>query len=212
MDAELRQVVIADDHAIVRGSIVEILSRIDNVEVAAEVGDGLSAIAAVKRYQPALLMLDAAMPEARGIEVFAECRRWSPKTAVMLLTGFASPSLLTDWLQANVNGILLKTCEPDEMQRGMEVLLAGGHFITDEVRSLINSGLKSKPLTLREHQVLSLIVRGERNESIGERLCISSKTVEKHRAAIMRKFDVNSVTELMICALRHGLLDDWHQA
>lgn len=211
MDADIRYVIVADDHAVVRLSLVELLSSIDRVEVVAEASDGLTAIALVKQHQPALLMLDAAMPMARGIEVFAECRRWSPDTAVMLLTGFTSPSLLTDWIQANVDGILLKTCEPDEMRRGIEIVLAGGHFVADQVQTLIDSGLTSKPLTLREHQVLSLIISGERNESIGKRLCISAKTVEKHRAAIMRKYGVHSISELMVTALRHGLLDDWHQ-
>ncbi len=203
--------VVADDHAIVRRSVVEILSTIDRVEVITEVSDGLSAIASVKQHQPSLLMLDAALPKARGIEVFAECRRWSPETAVVLLTGFTSPTLLAEWIQADVNGVLLKTCEPEEMQQGIEVVLAGGHFLAEQVRSLINSGLTKKPLTLREHQVLSLIVSGERNEAIGERLCISTKTVEKHRAAVMRKYGVHSFNELMVAAMKHGLLDDWHQ-
>lgn len=203
--------VVADDHAIVRLSMVGMLSSIDHVEVVAEVGDGLSAIVAVKQHQPSLLLLDAAMPMARGIEVFSECRRWSPDTAVILLTGFTSPALLTDWIQADVDGILLKTCEPEEMRQGIEVVLAGGHFLAEQVRGLIDSGLTSKPLTLREQQVLSLIVNGERNEAIGVKLCISAKTVEKHRAAVMRKFGVHSFNELMITALRNGLLDDWHQ-
>lgn len=211
LEPNTRKVVVADDHAIVRLSVVGILSAIDDTNVVAEVSDGLSAIAAVKRHQPELLMLDAAMPLARGIEVFAECRRWSPNTAVILLTGFTSPTLLADWLKADVNGILLKTCEPEEMQHGIEVVLAGGHFIATHARDAIDSGLKSDTLTLREQQVLSLIVSGERNDSIGVRLCISFKTVEKHRASIMRKLGVHSISELMIKALRHGLLDDRHQ-
>ncbi len=204
-------VVVADDHAIVRRSMVEMLSTMDRVDVVAEVGDGLGAIAAVKRHQPSLLLLDAAMPLARGIEVFSECRRWSPDTAVILLTGFTSPAFLTDWIQSGVNGILLKTCELEEMRQGIEVVLAGGHFLAGQVRSLINSELARKPLTLREHQVLTLIVSGDRNKAIGEKLCISAKTVEKHRATIMQKFGVHSISELMITALRQGLLDDWHQ-
>jgi len=211
LNANLKQVVVADDHTIVRLSLIQLLDSIDNVTVVDNVCDGLSAIAAVKRHQPALLMLDSAMPLARGFEVFSECRRWSPNTAVILLTGFTSPALLTDWLQADVNGILLKTCEPEEMRQCVEVVLAGGHYIAAHARDAIDNGMACDNLTLREQQVLSLIFSGERNDTIGERLCISFKTVEKHRASIMRKFGVHSISELMIAALRQGLLDDRHQ-
>lgn len=114
------KVVIADDHAIVRQGTIDILVRIPNVEIAAEADNGLTAISLVKKIQPDLLVLDAAMPMARGIEVYSEVRRWSPHTSIMLLTGFTSLTLISDWLDAGVDGVLLKTCLPKERQCGDE--------------------------------------------------------------------------------------------
>ena len=109
------KVVIADDHAIVRQGTIDILVRILNVEIAAEADNGLTAISLVKKIQPDLLVLDAAMPMARGIEVYSEVRRWSPHTSIMLLTGFTSLTLISDWLDAGVDGVLLKTCLPKDL-------------------------------------------------------------------------------------------------
>lgn len=203
--------VIADDHAVVRQGTAQVLASLGAVDVVAEADNGLSAIAAVKQHKPNLLVLDAAMPMARGIEVYAEARRWSPDTKIVLFTGFTSLSLLSDWLDAGVDGLLLKSCAPEEISDAFTAVLNGTYYVAKDVRHRLHSATTANSLTGREQQVLSLIATGHANIAIARRLNISPKTVEKHRASLMAKLNVHSVAELMVYALREGLLDEHKQ-
>ncbi|MGV6800432.1 MAG: response regulator [bacterium] len=206
-----RRVILADDHSIIRQGISQLLQSIGNVEVVAEADNGLAAIALVKQHSPDMLVLDAAMPMARGIEVYTEVRRWSPQTRIIVLTGFTSISLLSDWLEAGIDGLLLKTCSADEILKGCRTVLEGGSYIAPEVSEMLSVSTHPTTLTAREREVLALIASGCTNNIIAERLCISVKTVEKHRGSLMVKLNVHSVAELMVYALREGLLEEHKQ-
>lgn len=197
---------LADDHAIVREGVKNVLAEIGNVEIVAEVADGLSGISAVKQYQPDLLVLDSAMPHAKGIEVLAETRRWSKQTSVVLLTGFTSAGVLANWLDADVEGILLKSCCPTEMKDCFEAVLQGGRYFAQDALAILEEATGKAALTNREREVLSLIAMGYQNSGIGERLNISPRTVEKHRAGLMEKIGVGSLAELIAYALREGFI------
>lgn len=203
--------IIADDHAIVRNSLAAILAEIGDVEVVAEAANGLETIALVKQHAPDLLLLDAAMPLARGVQVYGEARRWSPETRIVVVTGFTSTTMLADWLAAGVDGLFLKSADPGEMQQGFAQVLAGGKFVSQEVADKLAAEPERGPLTDREREVLSLIAAGHQNAAIGDKLFISPKTVEKHRASLMAKLGVNSVSGLLTHALREGLLDEHRQ-
>lgn len=209
--SDRKRIILADDHAIVRDAVKIILGRLTNTEIVAEAEDGIAAIAQVRIHRPDLLVLDAAMPLARGIEVFSETRRWSPETNVVLLTGFTSVAILSDWLAAGVDGILLKSTAQAEMQEAFETVLAGGKFVGSEVQILLENEPAPVSLTHREREVLALIANGKSNVEIGDRLSISKKTVEKHRGSLMAKLGVHSVADLMVYALREGLLDEHKQ-
>ena len=206
-----RTIVIADDHALVRQSLVQICASLPNAQVVAEAENGIQAIAQVREHKPQLLVLDAAMPLARGVEVFAEVRRWVPHTRVVLVTGFTSSAILLDWLDAGVDGMVLKTCSTEDMQTAFATVLDGGNYVAREIVELVQERGGGHELTGRERQVLSLLAQGFANPRIAERLSISVKTVEKHRAALMRKLNVHSIAELMVSALREGLLDEHKQ-
>ncbi|SIN68214.1 two component transcriptional regulator, LuxR family [Parasphingorhabdus marina DSM 22363] len=203
--------IIADDHAIVRNSLAGILAEIGDVEVVAEAENGIETIALVKQHTPDLLLLDAAMPLARGVQVYGEARRWSPETRIIVVTGFTSTAMLADWLAAGVDGLFLKSAQPEEMQKGFAQVLAGGKFVSEEVADKLAAAPKGEDLTDREREVLALIAAGHQNAAIGEKLFISPKTVEKHRASLMSKLGVNSVSGLLTYALREGLLDEHRQ-
>ncbi|MEZ5922400.1 MAG: response regulator transcription factor [Parvularculaceae bacterium] len=207
----MRKVVIADDHGLVRQAIIGLFAEIGDVEIVAEAADGLSAIAAVKQHLPSLLVLDAAMPLARGVEVFADVRRWSPETRVVLLTGFTSAGLLSDWINAGVDGVLLKSCNPEEMKSCFSSVLQGSQYVANAVLEILRNSDGGKSLTNREREVMALVVSGNTNVEIGERLHISVKTVEKHRASLMSKLGVRSVADLMVVAVREGWLDEHKQ-
>ncbi|MCK0129363.1 response regulator transcription factor [Erythrobacter sp. F6033] len=203
--------IIADDHAIVRRSLAAILAEIGNVEIVAEAENGIETIALIKEHAPDLLLLDAAMPLARGVQVYAEARRWSPDTKVIVVTGFTSVSMLADWLSAGVDGLFLKSANPEEMHKGFSQVLAGGKFVSEEVARKLAAEPEREQLTDREREVLALIAAGHQNGPIGEKLFISPKTVEKHRASLMAKLGVNSVSGLLTYALREGMLDEHRQ-
>ncbi|MEM7778491.1 MAG: response regulator transcription factor [Pseudomonadota bacterium] len=206
-----KRAIIADDHAIVRQSLAGILADVGNIEIVAEASNGIETIALVKEHSPDLLLLDAAMPLARGIQVYGEARRWSPETRVIVITGFTSVSMLADWLSAGVDGLFLKSADPGEMRRGFLHVLAGGKFVAEEVSERLAAEPQREELTDREREVLDLIAAGHQNNAIGEKLFISPKTVEKHRASLMAKLGVNSVSALLTYALREGLLDEHKQ-
>ncbi|MEO1487972.1 MAG: response regulator transcription factor [Pseudomonadota bacterium] len=206
-----RRAIIADDHAIVRRSLAGILADIGEVEIVAEAENGLETIALVKQHQPELLLLDAAMPLARGVQVYGEVRRWSPATKVIIVTGFTGTTMLADWLAAGVEGLFLKSADPAEMREGFAQVLAGGKFVAQEVADRLAAEPEREALTDREREVLALIASGHQNVAIADKLCISPKTVEKHRASLMAKLGVNSVSGLLTYALREGLLDEHRQ-
>lgn len=201
-----RSVVIADDHAIVRQGVKQVLGDIPDLSVVAEASDGLSAIQLVKKFQPTMLVVDSAMPMAKGIEVLAETRRWSPQTRVVLLTGFTSAGILAQWLDAEVEGLLLKSCAPNEMRDCFQAILEGGRFFAQDALKILEEATEREALTDREREVLSLLAMGFQNSGIGERLNISPRTVEKHRASLMEKVGVTSLAELIAYALREGLI------
>ena len=206
-----KTVIIADDHAIVRQGVAQVLAGIEGAEIIAEAENGLTAISAVKQNKPDLLVVDAAMPLAKGIEVLAEARRWSPDTKVVLLTGFTSAGILSQFLEAGVGGILLKSCAPEVMKAAFEIALNGGHYVSPAVQAILEETPNVSELTLREIEILSLLASGHQNQSIADRLGISRRTVEKHRGNLMLKLDVTTVAELMTYALREGLLDEHKQ-
>lgn len=202
-----RTAVIADDHAMVRQGLRDLLEGLPMLAVVGEAGNGIEATAAGEVHRPTLMTLDAGMPLSNGMGVFGEVRRWSPDTRILLVTGFTSAGLLADWIAAGIEGLLLKSSDPDTMRLGMQTVLDGGGFIDPVARAVIERDDARDALTLRERQVLHLITEGHGNGEIARRLLISPKTVENHRTRMMAKLDVHSVAQLVAYALREGLLD-----
>ena len=205
-------VVIADDHLIVRNGLRALMATIPDTEVVAEAENGLEAIALARKHKPTLMLLDVGLPLANGAEVFADVQRRSPDTRVAVLTGFTAVSMLADWVASGVNGLFLKSCAEDELRTGLRIILAGGTYVAEDVVHRLKTEPKPDQFTPREREVLSLIASGLTTAQIGERLSISPKTVEKHRAALMDKFAVGSVAALLSKAFRDGLLDHLTQA
>jgi DNA-binding NarL/FixJ family response regulator len=205
-DASSPRAVIADDHAIVRQGLRRLLEGRFEMHVVAEAENGLETIAAAKVHRPDLLMLDIAMPLARGVEVLGEVRRWSPQTKVVAFTGLASRGLVRDLVAAGANGVLLKSGPPAELESGIAAVMAGQRAYSPTIREALEAG-DAPELTVRERQILSLIARGQSNTEIAEILRISPKTVDNHRTHVMQKLGVHSVAELIAHALREGLLD-----
>lgn len=206
-----RTVIIADDHGLVRNALRAVLSSIDGVSIVGEAENGLEAITLAKTLRPSLMTLDSGMPLARGMEVFGESRRWSPETKIAVVTGFTGVGQLADWVAAGVDGLFLKTCDPDEMRKGFSLLLEGGTYYSEAVIESLKDDPQQLTLTLRERQILHLIAEGCANAEIATRLSISPKTVDNHRTRMMAKLNVHSVAQLLALALKEGLLDQNQQ-
>ena len=190
---------------LVRQSLRSLMEKSDRFDIVGEAEDGVAALTLVKAHEPDLLVLDAAMPKATGVEVIEEVRRWSRKTRIAVVTGVNAAGMLQQILDSNVEGLFLKSGDTDKWVDDFLAICNGERRISEAVAG----DQKLTPdLTGRERQVLFCIVRGETNNAISEKLGISANTVDKHRTAIMRKLKVHSVAELVAKAFRDGLLDE----
>jgi len=200
-----RSLVIADDHEVVRDGVVRLLQQFD-LTLLGEASDGLEAIGLCKHHQPDLLLADVSMPRAGALEIIEEIRRWSPQTKIVVFTGITSSATLQPLDAASVEGIVLKDSPAEVFQSVVEQVLAGDVARDPAVVQALNKpGIVD--LTRREQQVMGFLLRGYSNAAIADELNISAATVNNHRANLMRKLDVHSITELMGLALREGLLD-----
>ncbi|MEC3860465.1 response regulator transcription factor [Mesobacterium sp. TK19101] len=193
------KVLIADDHALSAAGLQRALDS-RGFDVLPPCLSGIEAIALANAEKPDLAVLDYHMPGASGVEALFEIRRWSPGTRVAILTGQAAPGLLATLEAAGPDGLFLKSSDPDALVDGLQKVLAG--------ETVVATGRSAEVGTLspRELQVLRCIADGHSNPAIAEHLSISVKTVESHRASIMRKLGVNSIARLLVHAIRQGLL------
>ena len=199
-------VIIADDHALIRQGIQQIMETA-RLDVIAEAADGLEAIALVRKHRPDLLVLDIAMPYARGIEVFGEVKRWSPDTKVIVFSGMTSSGLIGELANAGVDATFLKRENLDAFSESILHVLRGQRILGPGVAELLEANQQSTELTVRERQVLSMIAQGLSNRDIAMRFGVSLKTVDNHRTNLMRKLNAHSAGELLAHATREGLLE-----
>ena len=204
--------VIADDHAIVRAGRKDALEKPGLIEengllVVAEAGDGVAAIAEVRKHRPDLLLLDVSMPMVGGVEVLVETRRWSPDTKVVVLTGISAVGLIGDLIESGVDGLFSKAASNDEMYEKLPKILRGERFISEPFLKILEARPKPVLLTDRERQTLNMIISGRSNKEMAEDLGISIKTIDKHRTSLMQKLQVRSVPQLMALALKEGMID-----
>ena len=198
--------VIADDHPMIRKAVAQLLTTAGLV-VVAEAQDGLEAIAQVRAHRPTLLVLDIAMPHARGIEVFAEAKRWSPETKTLVFSGMTSVSLFQELVDEGANGVFFKRGEMSVFADAVPRILAGENIVAPDIQSMLKGAENTARLTLRERQVLSLICHGNTNKQIAEQLGVSAKTIDNHRTNLMSKVGAHSIAELLAYAMREGVLE-----
>ena len=196
--------VIADDHPLVRASLIDLLGRISGIELIAETASGKDTLAIVRERKPDLLLLDIDMPEGSGSEVYHQCRRWSPDTKIVILSGASDQQLLLQLYRQGADAVLRKDSNPDQIRDAVERVLAGRRYCSMELLALENLEIS---LSRRELAILQLIAEGHTNRSIADRLGISVKTVDGHRTNLMRKLDARSAAQLVVNAVRLGFLN-----
>jgi DNA-binding NarL/FixJ family response regulator len=207
------RILIADDHEVVRAGLQRILEAQSNWEVVAVVGNGSEAIQKATETKPDVAVIDYSMPLVNGIEVTRQVRAQLPKTEVLVFTMHDNETLIGELLKAGARGYLLKSDANRHLIAAIEALALHRPYFTPKVSdALLNSftgrpGKKNTLLTSREREVVQLIAEGHTNKAIARLLNISLKTVETHRAAVMRKLNLSSFAALVRYAIRNKMIE-----
>lgn len=211
------KVVIAEDHQLFREGLKAMLTARGDLDLVGEAGDGLEAIRAVKRQRPDLLLLDLSLPRLSGISVIKDVKRQFPKTIILALTIHESDQYVLEAFDAGANGYCIKDASRKELMLAIDSVLDGKTYISPGIADNVMEGylegrrrLREKTswdtITQRERDVLKLLAEGHSNKEIAAYLNISVKTVEKHRANIMKKTDLHNASALTAYAIRKGLV------
>lgn len=211
------RVLIADDHGIVRAGIRSLLEPHEDIEVVGEAADGWEAVDQAIRLRPDVVLMDIAMPGLRGLEATREIRQCLPDVRVLALTVHDREEYFFAMLKAGASGYVLKEGEPEELLAAIRAAHRGDAFLSPAVtKAVLEDYLMRRGeeltsdydrLTLREKEVLQLVAEGKTTREIAEVLCLSVKTVEKHRSSMMKKLGLQSFHELIKYAVRKGLIE-----
>jgi DNA-binding NarL/FixJ family response regulator len=216
MDRPFR-ILLADDHVMFRRGIRSLIQSMNAVEVVGEASDGLELLRLLRDINPHLVIMDISMPNLRGLEATREIKAISPGVKVLILTMHKDREYLFHALTAGAEGYLLKEDADGELISAIETLRKGGTYISPLLSAQMADIFvdKFRPggepltapeelLTVREREIIKLIAEGNSSKEIGELLFISSRTVQHHRANIMRKLNVKKTADLVKYAIQKG--------
>ena len=212
------KIILADDHRIFRKGLKSLLSERENIEVMAEADNGDEAVDAVRKHKPEIVVMDIAMPKMDGIEATRHIRERFPDTEVIVLSMHAKKAYIDQVLKAGAKGYVLKDSDEENLLSAIDTVHTGGYYLdspvadqvlSDYFRDKSKGGLKKQadPLSDREKEVLRLLAEGHSNQEVADTLYISRKTVENHRANIVRKTGIQGQVGLTKYAARIGLID-----
>lgn len=212
------QVLIVDDHAVVREGLRAFLELQDGIEVAGEAGDGEQAIAQAETLAPDVILMDLVMPRLDGVGAMRELRARAAEAKVIVLTSFLDDDRLLPAIQAGASGYLLKDVEPSELARAVRAAVDGEAILDPTVAARVVQAISDgatptappepERLTRREHEVLDLIAHGRSNKRIALELGISEKTVKAHVGRVLTKLGVADRTQAALLAVQQGLVQD----
>jgi two-component system response regulator NreC len=216
-DQKKYSVVLAEDHTLFREGLKALLATGADFEVVAEAADGQEAIEHTEKLKPDLVLLDLTMPRVDGFTAIKEIKRRSLGTRILVLTVHKTEEHVAQTLDAGANGYVLKDASHNELILAMKSVVKDECYLSPAVSARVVDGylnerksksprLASELLTSRERQVLKLIAEGFKSKGIADVLCISEKTVAKHRANIMAKLDLHSASALTAFAIERGLV------
>jgi two-component system, NarL family, response regulator NreC len=211
------RIMLADDHTLLRQGLRRIIDSDPELTVVAEAGSGTEAISLAELHRPDVAVMDIAMKELNGIEAAMQIQRRSPDTAILILSMFSDDRYVMRAVRAGARGYLLKDSVEDDLLKAIRATHAGHSYFSPQIaRTLLDGyarGLNTHEmedryelLTLRERQIYQLLAEGRSNKEIAQLLTLSLHTVETHRVRIMEKMDVHSAAELVLSAVRRGLI------
>jgi DNA-binding NarL/FixJ family response regulator len=197
------RIVVADDHDVVRGGVKALLESQPGWQVVGEAADGARAVSLARRLRPDVAVLDLAMEGMDGIEATRLIREQSPSTEVVVLTVYESAEVLRRVTAAGARGYVAKADAARTLVAAVGAIARHGAFVTPRVAGMASA----RPLSAREREVLRLLAAGLRAWEAAERLGIKPKTVETHRASLLRKLRLRGLGELVRYAIRNGFVE-----
>ena len=214
---ERQKIVIAEDYTILREGLRALLSSDPELEVVGEAEDGGVAVQCTAKLKPDLVLMDLSMPKMSGIEAIREIKKKSPGTKILVLTIHNTEEYILATLKAGADGYALKDSTQGELLMAVKRVLQGKRYLSPGISEQVIDGylegrkdLRPRTswdtLTGREREILKLIAEGYKSKQIAEYLCISPKTVEKHRSNLMQKLNLHSSPALTALAIEKGLI------
>lgn len=212
-------VILADDHNVVRQGLRALLSTEEDIEVVAEADNGRSAVQLAKKHLPDVVVMDIAMPVLNGLEATRQISRSLPQVKVLVLSSYSDDAYVQQLTEAGAAGYLVKQTAGAELVKAIREAQQGNAYFSpsiakrlrDQCRQALTgepvSGRRGDTLTTREAEVLQLIAEGRANKQIAAELCISIKTVEKHRQQVMNKLGIHDVAGLTRHAISKGIIE-----
>jgi DNA-binding NarL/FixJ family response regulator len=211
------RIILADDHTVMRGGLRLVLEQQAGLRVVGEAGDGREAVFLAEKLKPNVLVMDIGMPNLNGIEACRQVNTRFPEIAIVILSMHSDEGYILRALRAGARAYLLKDSAEADLVRAVKAVVAGKSYFSpavskvlleDYMRKLQRTGAEDsfELLSPREREILQLVAEGKSNKDIADLLHISIYTVETHRAAVMKKLNLRGIPELILYAVRKGII------
>jgi DNA-binding NarL/FixJ family response regulator len=204
------RILVVDDHAVVRSGLKLLLGREDDMEAVGEAGDAREAVLATRHHKPDVILLDVTMPGTSGVDAVGDLLKEAPQAKVLMLSMQDDPSYVRQAFAAGASGYVLKEAADAELVQAIRRVHEGEQYVHPSLGARLVSAARQgdghEPLSDREREVLSLLALGHTNHEIAQKLVVSVRTVESHRAHILTKLRLSTRAELVQFAIDNGLL------
>lgn len=211
------EILIADDHSLMRDGLEAILSKESGLNVVAHAGNGHEAVRLAEKHKPDIVIMDLNMPEMNGFEALREISSILPGAKLLALSMHSDKRFIARALKEGASGYLLKDCASGELVAALKTIIEGGTYLSPDIAGLIvkdyvssdayEGTLAEKILTDREREILQLLSEGKSIKETSDILNISPKTVETHKSSMIRKLGIKTIAELTKFAIREGITD-----
>jgi len=212
------RILLADDHKVVRHGTRALLSKMPEWEIVGEVDNGRDAVSLTEKLKPDIVILDIGMPQLNGLDATRQIKKISPETEVLIFTANEAEEMVHDVFDSGARSYIMKTDVADHLIEALKALAQHKHFFTSRISEIVfsryingknplGSAPEKRSITDREREIVQLLAEGKSSKEIAAILGISVRTVETHRAAIMKKLGLRSFSELIRYAIRNKIVE-----